>query len=140
MQPSHVPHPFGIRTFQEKLSDVHQFKPCLKTYEENYRSNQKEIDLRGIKYLTLPEQAERNRKEKGHVIGGYQTNKELEPKGTLRFIKGIKTYDYANKSKNNEYLIESKMQAKMKILGLDGQRNGLGVNSPGDKPYKYPEY
>ncbi len=28
----------------------------------------------------------------------------------------------------------------MKILGLDGQRNGLNVASLGDKSYKYPEY
>ena len=32
------------------------------------------------------------------------------------------------------------MQAKMKILGLEGQRNGLGVTSLGDKAYNYPEY
>lgn len=28
----------------------------------------------------------------------------------------------------------------MRILGLDDQRNGLGVTSLGDKAYKYPEY
>lgn len=32
------------------------------------------------------------------------------------------------------------MQTKMRILGLDGQRNNIGVSSLGDKPYKYPEY
>jgi len=32
------------------------------------------------------------------------------------------------------------MQAKARILGLEGQRNGLGVTSLGDKPYQYPEY
>lgn len=32
------------------------------------------------------------------------------------------------------------MQAKIRIYGLDGQRNGLGVTSLGDKSYKYPEY
>jgi hypothetical protein len=32
------------------------------------------------------------------------------------------------------------MQAKKRIYGLDGQRNGLGVTSLGDKIYKYPEY
>lgn len=32
------------------------------------------------------------------------------------------------------------MQAKKRIFGLDGQRNGLGVTSLGDKSYKYPEY
>jgi len=30
------------------------------------------------------------------------------------------------------------MQAKARILGLEGQRNGLGVTSLGDKPYQYP--
>jgi hypothetical protein len=32
------------------------------------------------------------------------------------------------------------MQVKKKIYGLEGQRNGLGVTSLGDKGYKYPEY
>ena len=32
------------------------------------------------------------------------------------------------------------MQAKMRVLGLEGQRNGLAVTSLGDKPYNYPEY
>jgi len=32
------------------------------------------------------------------------------------------------------------MQAKKRIYGLEGQRNGLGVTSLGDKTYKYPEY
>ena len=32
------------------------------------------------------------------------------------------------------------MQTKMRVLGLDGQRNGLGVTSLGDKPYNYPQY
>ena len=32
------------------------------------------------------------------------------------------------------------MQGKIRILGLEGQRNGLGVASLGDKAYNYPEY
>lgn len=32
------------------------------------------------------------------------------------------------------------MQQKIKILGLEDQRNGLRVTSMGDKIYKYPEY
>ncbi len=32
------------------------------------------------------------------------------------------------------------MQAKLRVLGLEGQRNGVGVSSLGDKSYKYPEY
>jgi hypothetical protein len=47
----------GIKTYAEKLSDEQHHRPCLKTFEESYHPNQKEIDLRGIKYLTLPEQA-----------------------------------------------------------------------------------
>jgi|LakMenE01Jun11ns_1017448.scaffolds.fasta_scaffold9498416_1 hypothetical protein len=32
------------------------------------------------------------------------------------------------------------MQGKIRVLGLEQQRNGLGVTSMGDKSYKYPEY
>lgn len=32
------------------------------------------------------------------------------------------------------------MQAKIRIFGLEEQRNKLGVSSMGDKAYKYPEY
>ncbi len=32
------------------------------------------------------------------------------------------------------------MQAKIRVLGLEQQRNNLGVTSLGDKIYKYPEY
>jgi hypothetical protein len=32
------------------------------------------------------------------------------------------------------------MQAKIRVLGLDQQRNSLTVTSLGDKIYKYPEY
>lgn len=70
LQSNSVSHPIGIRTYDERLSDEQRFRPCLKTFDDSYHSNQKEIDLRGIKYLTLPEQAERRRKEKGHVVGG----------------------------------------------------------------------
>jgi hypothetical protein len=30
------------------------------------------------------------------------------------------------------------MQAKIRIFGLEAQRNGLGATSLGDKSYKYP--
>lgn len=53
---------------------------------------------------------------------------------------GIRTFVGANQTKGEDYFVESRMQTKMRILGLDGQRNGLGVSSLGDKPYKYPEY
>lgn len=32
------------------------------------------------------------------------------------------------------------MQAKIRVLGLEQQRNNLTVTSLGDKIYKYPEY
>lgn len=32
------------------------------------------------------------------------------------------------------------MQAKIRVLGLEQQRNNLAVTSLGDKIYKYPEY
>lgn len=63
----------GIRTFDQSLSDEAVFKPCLKVYEHAYRSTQNEIDLRGKKFLELPGQRERFRKEKGHVGGGEET-------------------------------------------------------------------
>lgn len=56
------------------------------------------------------------------------------------FDVGIRAYSSANQSKGNQYDLESRMQTKMRIYGLDGQRNGLGVSSLGDKPYNYPEY
>ena len=53
---------------------------------------------------------------------------------------GIKTYDYANRSKDQEYQVENRMQTKARMYGLEQQRNGLQVASLGDKAYKYPEY
>ena len=38
-----------------------KFNPCLKIFNDKYISDQKEIDLRGKKALTLPEQFERKR-------------------------------------------------------------------------------
>lgn len=70
LQSNSAATPVGIKTYAERLSDEQRFRPCLKTFEESYHPNQKEIDLRGIKYLPFPEQAERRRKEKGHVVGG----------------------------------------------------------------------
>lgn len=53
---------------------------------------------------------------------------------------GIKTYEEANQTRESEYNLEAKMQAKIRVLGLEKQRNSLGVASLGDKIYKYPEY
>jgi hypothetical protein len=32
------------------------------------------------------------------------------------------------------------MQAKMRVIGLEQQRNNFGISSLGDKSYRYPEY
>ena len=32
------------------------------------------------------------------------------------------------------------MQRKIRLYGLEPQRNNLAVKAMGDKPYKYPEY
>lgn len=93
----------------------------------------KQIDLRGIKPVHLPEQKERIRPERLHVDGGRETDREID-------LRGIKSYDESNRSRDKHFIVEDQMQRKVRFYGLQSLRNDLTVASLGDKSYKYPEY
>lgn len=49
----------------------------MRVFEHQFGLSANEIDLKGKKYMQLPEQRERIRPEKCHVPGGHQTTQEI---------------------------------------------------------------
>ena len=81
----------------------------------------------------MPEQKERHRSERTHIGGNFQIIDEVK-------LKGLRVFDHHNSTKGIEHRVERDMQRKIRIDGLEGQRNKISSAALGDKAYKYPEY
>ena len=123
----------GIRTYNASNTPEKIFKPSVRVFEDCYFPSLHEYDPRGKKMVNFPEQKDRIRPERVHVDGGKETTQEIDP-------RGIRIFEEANKSREKNHVLTKTWKNKGRVVGIEAQRNYLGVNSLGDKSYKYPEY
>ena len=86
----------------------------------------------GLKKLSLPKLPEKRNPEQIHF--------QEKISDSYCFNGGLKPSECANKESNNEYSHKEKMGSKKAVSTLKQMRNGIGVSSLGDKPYKNPAY
>eukprot|EP01017_Pseudomicrothorax_dubius_P006017 TRINITY_DN11652_c0_g1_i2.p1 TRINITY_DN11652_c0_g1~~TRINITY_DN11652_c0_g1_i2.p1 ORF type:complete len:297 (-),score=67.37 TRINITY_DN11652_c0_g1_i2:4-834(-) len=126
----------GRKHFEPKYDIPKQYKAGLRIFSKKYEHVNTAVSepwKKTVRVEPIPPNP-RHRPEKSHISGPPTGVESIETKGLSTFP------NLANALSSKESRLEKTMGIKKTILELETKRNGLSVNSLGDKPYKQPEY